>query len=99
MSERKPTDWTVKPPPNVRSVQDALASAEIRRKDLPKVVQVYARDWDSVILADHIAEIKRQRDAAVEALRKLARLGNGDKPGNSIGNQIAIDALAEIEGK
>lgn len=28
-----------------------------------------------------------------KALRKLACLGNGDRPGNSIGNQIAIDAL------
>lgn len=33
---------------------------------------------------------------AVEALEKLARLGNGDRHGNSIGNCIAIDALKQI---
>lgn len=35
----------------------------------------------------------------VEALEKLARLGNGDSYGNSIGNDIAIAALAKAEGK
>ena len=50
-------------------------------------------------LIDLAERLERERDAAVEALRKLACLGNGDKPGNSIGNEIAIDVLAEIEGK
>lgn len=34
----------------------------------------------------------------VEALEKLARLGNGDSYGNSIGNDIAIAALAKARG-
>ena len=35
----------------------------------------------------------------VEALEKLARLGNGDSYGNSIGNDIAIAALAKAKGE
>ena len=35
----------------------------------------------------------------VEAFEKLARLGNGDRYGNSDGNMIARTALAEIEGE
>ena len=35
----------------------------------------------------------------VEAFEKLARLGNGDRYGNSDGNMIARAALAEIEGE
>jgi exonuclease VII small subunit len=36
---------------------------------------------------------------AVEAFEKLARLGNGDRYGNSDGNMIARATLAEIEGE
>lgn len=65
------------------------------RKDNPDIHS----DFNACMHRDYCRDLKRQRDAAVEALRKLACLGNGDKPGNSVGNQIAIDALAEIEGK
>ena len=37
--------------------------------------------------------IKHRRDALLVALEKLARLGNGDRYGNSEGNAIAIAAL------
>jgi predicted RNase H-like nuclease (RuvC/YqgF family) len=37
--------------------------------------------------------IKQRRDALLVALEKLARLGNGDRYGNSEGNQIAQAAL------
>ena len=36
-------------------------------------------------------------DELVEALERLARLGNGDNYGNSIGNEIARAALAKLE--
>ena len=36
-------------------------------------------------------------DELVEALERLARLGNGDNYGNSIGNEIARTALAKLE--
>jgi hypothetical protein len=35
----------------------------------------------------------------LEALEKLARLGNGDQYGTSIGNRIAIDALRKAKGE
>jgi len=53
-------DWHKKPPKSVRSVEQAMDRAEQKKHDLPLVVQVYARDWDLVILAD---EIKRLRKA------------------------------------
>jgi hypothetical protein len=36
-------------------------------------------------------------DGLVEALEKLAKLGNGDQYGNSIGNEIARAALKALE--
>lgn len=57
---RKATDWHEKPPANVRSVSDAMASAERRRRDLPLIVQVMAYDWDEVILADEILRLRRK---------------------------------------
>ncbi len=43
-----------------------------------------------------IAAVVAQRDELVSALEKLARLGNEPHYGNSIGNQIARDALAKV---
>jgi len=47
------------------------------------------------------ATMLRQQQAEIEvyreALEKLARLGNGDSYGNSIGNGIAIDALRKAQ--
>jgi hypothetical protein len=43
------------------------------------------------------AELRRlhaENEALRDALEKLARLGNGDQYGNSIGNEIARAALA-----
>jgi len=46
-----------------------------------------------------IVELEKQNAKLVKALEKLSRLGNGDKVGNSIGNQIAIAALKEVQGE
>ena len=43
-------------------------------------------------------ELKAKLATAVEALEKLARLGNGDLYGNSDGNMIARATLAELKG-
>lgn len=43
---------------------------------------------------DTIAALLAERDRLRDALEKLARLGNGDRYGNSDGNMIARDALA-----
>lgn len=55
-------DWHEKPPLEVRSLGDAMKSAERKRAELPKVVQVYARDWDTVIMADAILALRREID-------------------------------------
>jgi hypothetical protein len=44
-------------------------------------------------------ELEAKLAKAVEALEKLARLGNGDRYGNSDGNMIARAALAELKGE
>ena len=44
-------------------------------------------------LAAQAAALAKARDA----LRRLAKLGNGDRPGNSVGNCIAREALAAID--
>lgn len=49
-------------------------------------------------MADRIEELEAKLAKAVAALDKLARLGNGEKFGNSDGNMIARAALAEING-
>ena len=46
-----------------------------------------------------LAENEVRLRKAVEALEKLARLGNGDRCGNSDGNMIARATLAEIKGE
>ena len=72
---------------------EAEAAAELRRLD-----QSEREGWR---YADEL-EQERKRLAAlnaelVEALEKLARLGNGDQYGNSIGNDIAKAALAKAK--
>ncbi len=54
------TAWHTKPPETVRSVEDAMTDAERLRRELPQIVQVYARDWDKVILADEIEDLRNQ---------------------------------------
>lgn len=52
-------DWHEKPPPTVRSLKDAIRSAEQRRSDLRLIVQVHPWDWDTVILVDEIYRLRR----------------------------------------
>jgi len=47
---------------------------------------------------DRVMELEWQNSKLVEALETLSKLGNGDKVGNSIGNQIATAALKEVRG-
>lgn len=54
-------DYHTKPSNKVRSVEDALKDAERLRNELPRTVQVFARDWDKVILADRIAELETEQ--------------------------------------
>ena len=56
-----------------------------------KEVEALRADRDQ--LQRDFTYIKQRRDALLTALEKLARLGNGDRYGNSEGNAIAIAAL------
>ena len=69
---------------------------------------LWLADW----LDDDACDLQTPRDAAaelrrlhevnavlLEALDKLARLGNGDRYGNSIGNTIAQEAIAKATGE
>ena len=49
--------------------------------------------------ADRIEELEAKLAKAEETLEKLARLGNGDRYGNSDGNMIARDTLAILKGE
>jgi len=44
-------------------------------------------------MQERIAELEKEKEVMRVALDKLARLGNGERFGNSIGNEIAQDAL------
>ena len=55
----KRNKWShTKPHETIRSVDDAMKDAERLRKELPLLVQVHARDWDKVILADEIEALR-----------------------------------------
>lgn len=59
---------------------------------------IFQKDWDkSLSLIDGIKQIKRRLGLAEIALERLAKLGNGENYGNSVGNVIAIDALKDIK--
>ena len=49
--------------------------------------------------AERIEALTAKLAKAVEALDRLARLGNGDRYGNSEGNVIAQTTIAEIKGE
>lgn len=65
------------------------------------------RDSRGVVIGDiffpdkaaHIVKCVNAHDGLVEALQKLACLGNGDQYGNSDGNCIAQAALAAAAGE
>lgn len=49
-------------------------------------------------LEAEIKQLKAQRDELLVVLEKLAKLGNGDCYGNSVGNDIAKAALTKAKG-
>lgn len=56
----------------------------------------YQRMEFNAQLQNEVKKLTVQRDELAAALEKLARLGNEPHYGNSIGNQIAIEALAKV---
>jgi hypothetical protein len=47
-----------KPKATKRAINDAIFRARLRRMELPKIVQVYRRDWDCVLLADEVTRLR-----------------------------------------
>ena len=46
-----------------------------------------------------VAQVAKENTIMREALEKLSRLGNGERVGNSIGNEIAARALENLESE
>lgn len=66
-------------------------------RPMPPIVGL--QDVHDAVTADPtLADCARDVTELVEALEKLARLGNGDQYGNSDGNMIARSALAKYKG-
>ena len=64
--------------------------------DAARFVSEYITQEDAV--SYELSQSLEQRLAvAVAALKELSCLGNGDQPGNSTGNRIAQETLAQIE--
>lgn len=60
---------------------------------------LYLSEENLCLASEHIERLNQQVAMQEEALNILARLGNGDKYGNSDGNCIAIDALSNSPSK
>ena len=74
--------------------------AEIQERHQREMSKVVAQRNELEKLCNYnerlMQELLQQRDELAAALEKLARLGNEPHQGNSIGNQIARDALAKV---
>jgi hypothetical protein len=66
---------------------------------IARLRDVYVDNTIRLTAADRIKELEVELAKAVEALERLARLGNGDRYGNSDGNMIARTTLAELKGE
>jgi hypothetical protein len=94
------------------ALEDAKMTLEVIKETDPGVYDEMINDTLALIrkaLSSSILGVIEKTDAElrrlhevnaelVEALGKLARLGNGDQYGNSIGNEIAQEALRKAQG-
>jgi cell division septum initiation protein DivIVA len=71
----------------VKELEEQLAACEKELADAYKAVDA---NWVS---HQQLAASQAREQQLREALEKLSCLGNGNQPGNSIGNRIAQDAL------
>lgn len=78
----------------VAALQNTESSKEQRAK---RGDYGYSESYADVCRAvDREIELRTQNAKLRDALEKLARLGNGDQYGNSVGNEIARQALKEV---
>ena len=97
---RQPTDWHEKPPPEVRSLADALRSAEQRERDLPRIVQVYASDWDEVILAHEVYRLRRElAEAREKEMLKAQQCSAERNRANAAEKELAKERCRELMGR
>jgi hypothetical protein len=74
-------------------------------KDIPTPESDAARFVSEYITQEDVVpyelsqSLEKRLAIAVAALKELSCLGNGDQPGNSTGNRIAQETLAQIEEK
>lgn len=85
-----------------KELQNALQSQAERIAELERESETHSKAYGlAIVERDNLrTELKTAQDVTelVEALEKLARLGNGDHYGNSDGNMIARDALSKYKG-
>ena len=81
----------------------AIARYVDEREDWDALQEVTAEleqaESDNILLISRIEKLEADLLIALEALEKLARLGNGDHYGNSEGNMIARSTLAVLKGE
>lgn len=55
--------------------------------------------WEESLMREEIECLEQEKAEMLSALEELAKLGNGDDYGNSIGNMIARAAIARVGSK
>jgi len=76
------------------------ARGKLDAKRIAELEERHKRDSEEYHLM-HVAltSANSKLAIAIEALDMLSKLGNGDRVGNSIGNDIAVEALTKIKGE
>ena len=99
-------DRTVFGTPTATAAADRIEALIAEQSNL--VVAAHRQGYDQAravsselrrAMAERIMEHEAKLAKTEGALEKLARLGNGDRYGNSEGNMIALATLAEIKGE
>ena len=83
--------------PNIENIIKSL----VVKAGVMEMGEKIAWGSDTALMRQAAAALQTQAERIKEleaALEKLARLGNGERYGNSDGNMIARDALAKFKG-
>ena len=100
--------WRISYQSSEQAARAAYAEIERLRNDLADALDCKAGAGPTALLMliqerdtlpSQLAAAETRAEGYRTALQKLACLGNGDEPGNSIGNCIAQTALAEWGGR
>jgi len=83
-------------PPTFDQMANRIEELEDEMREM--ALDLMAADGQAAEAYQAQLEAEDKLAKAVEALEKLARLGNGDRYGNSDGNMIARTTVAELKG-